>query len=255
MNLFRGLAVVVMVGALGSVARGQVPFEDTFDGPTLGSAWTQLGTGSYTVNGDLEFTTEQGDFHPVYEPIYGTPNHAFLMEPNAAAWTAVTRVRYNTPDQDYEQVNLLAYGENGSYVKVCYESGKYLNTYFQGQYASQTGGYGQIGEKIVDPMTDYFWLRLDREGDRYATFFSADTTTDPNSVVWTYLDQISLSLGDDPMGGIAGWNTNGFASGELAEFDYYRVGALIPEPATLLLLVGGGAVGLLRRRSAVAGGA
>ncbi len=247
MNAFRSVAVAFMVAGFVTAAQGQVPFEDTFDGPTLGSTWTAMGGGAYTVNGDLEFTTVQGDYHPDFRTAYGTPQHSFLMSPGVSEWTAVTRVRYNTPDEAYEQANLLAYGDNGSYVKVGYESGYFSNRYFQEQYAGQGGSHGVAGGQGTNPMTDYFWLRLDREDDRYAGFFSTDSTTDPNAVNWTYLGQVILAIGDDPMAGVGGWNTFPSPSGELAEFDYYRVGALIPEPTTLLLLLGGFAAALRRR--------
>ena len=98
-------------------------------------------------------------------------------------------------------------------------------------------------------QADYFWMRLDCQGNDYATYISSDITTDADAVQWTFAGSSYVGLGDSPWVGIGGWNCWPGPSGELAEFDYFRVGALIPEPTSIALLAGGiGLIGLRRRR-------
>ena len=48
----RSITVVAMVSlGLVSAVNAQTYFEDHFDGSALGSAWTAMGTGAYTVGG------------------------------------------------------------------------------------------------------------------------------------------------------------------------------------------------------------
>lgn len=53
------------------------------------------------------------------------PRHVFLIGPSPALteWMAIARVRYNTPNQAYEQVDVIVYEDNDNYVKCHYESG------------------------------------------------------------------------------------------------------------------------------------
>jgi regulation of enolase protein 1 (concanavalin A-like superfamily) len=204
-----------------------VYFEDHFDANALLPEWTAMGSGQYALlDGCLKFFTAQGDYHAPYEPTYGPPRHVFYVSPapGLTEWMAIARVRYNTPDQSYEQVDILTYEDNDNYVKVGYESGS-GHVYFRGMYETSEQGYGGMGLKSVgSAAAGFFWLRLDRQGDEYTAYFSTDSTADANAVAeWTLLDTHTAPLGDSPMVGIGGYNAMSYASGELAEFDYFRL--------------------------------
>ncbi len=236
--------IVLILAGLGVVANAQPLFEDHFDGTALAPEWIVWGDGPWTLSaGDLEFVTQAGDFEPGYEPIYGQPHHMFLLDVASGhdAWSAVTRVRYNTPDEAYEQVLLLAFEDADNYVKISYQKGGTIEHVLLKEHA----GVSIQQNALISPYSDYFWLRLDREGPTYTSAFSPDGTLDADLVTWTNLGSFDSPM-VNPLVGLAGWNTRASASGELAEFDYFR---LVPEPATLGML-GIGAMTLLRRRSA-----
>jgi hypothetical protein len=233
-----------VVGARGSM---YTFYEDHFDGSSLNPAWTAWGTGPYALVGsDLEFTTEAGDFHPNLEPTYGPPHHLFLVSAPAGTtqWQAAARVRYNTPNELYEQVNLSAFTDHDNSVKISYGRG---NGVVEHVLLSEHNGVvpPQIPHTVV-PYTGYFWLRLDRDGDNYAAYFSGSGTTDPDAVSWSYLGAFNNALGD-PAIGIGGWNGYSAPAGELAEFDYFRL-QVVPEPAATTLALTCVLAGCRRRR-------
>jgi hypothetical protein len=220
-------------------------YEDHFDTGSLNGAWTAWGTGSYALVGsDLEFITEAGDFHPNMEPTYGVPHHLFLVSAPAGItqWQAVTRVRFNTPNQVFEQVNLSAFTDSDNSVKISYGRGNGVVEHVL--LSEHNAAVPPQIPKTVQPYGDYFWMRLDREGDNYAAYFSGSGTTDPDAVNWSYLGGFNNALGD-PSIGIGGWNGYSAPAGELAEFDYFRL-QVVPEPSALAAAV----VALLTLRSA-----
>ena len=225
-------------------------FEDHFDGGTLNPAWIVWGSGPYSLVGsDLEFMTEQGDFHNAFEPIYGVPRHVFLIDPpdEFTQWTAVTRVRYNTPDEYHEQVDLIAFEDHDNSVKVSYNFRVSPPRYEHVVLSEQGGAVNQTAYNADPGYTDYFWLRLDRDGATYTAWASGDATADPDVVSWTLLGNKVNSL-SNPTIGIGGWNSYATPTGELAEFDYFRL-QIVPEPATATLLAVSGGL-LMRRRRA-----
>jgi len=221
------LVMVVGVGFV-SVAGAQTYFEDGFDGPTLDPNWNVMGAGSYSLTGgDLEFVTEKGGLVYDAEHTIGFPRHLFLVDPGSSLteWSAVARVRCNTPDQMYESVSLIAYKDDDNYVRLGYNygGGGITNSYL----AEYAGNYIEFGVSPRLTHTDYFWIRLDRQGDIYTAYISPDSTTDPDAVPWTTPGSHYVDLGSSPRVGIGGWNYGSGPSGELAEFDYFRVGALL----------------------------
>ena len=205
-------------------------YEDNFDGDALGPAWTVLGTGAYTVaGGTLSFHTQSGDFHPAYEATYGVPHHVFLIDPPSEAnqWSAVARVRFNTPDQAYEQVDLMAFTDHNNNVRLAYDATSAGSRWHV--VLSEQAGVASQTDSTTAAHSDYFWMRLDRNGTEYTGWVSNNTTTNPDLVEWTSMGRISNRL-VDPMVGIGGWNTFTSPSGELAEFDYFRL-QVVPEPA------------------------
>ncbi len=233
--------VLLATSVAGSVAADETIFEDAFDGPTLDAAWIRTGGGSYSlIDGDLEFVTEQGDYTFPFEQAYGLPRHGFYVDPGDAlrGWSAVTRVRYNTPDQMYEQVALIAYRDDDNFAKLAYNYGV-VGTLMG--FLIECGDTSfHAGAGAIPVQTDYFWMRMDRVGDDYTVYWSPDTTTDPEAVSWIYINTVSADLGDDPWIGIAGFNTDEVPSGELAEFDYFRLTASDSvETATLTVTTNG----------------
>lgn len=237
---------LVILCAFASFASAELIYEDGFDGAALNPAWTAWGSGPYSVNsGNLRFTTLPGDFVDVYQAQVGAPKHVFLVDvgPMYGEWSAIARVRYNTPTQTYQQVDVVAVDDAETNVKLSYERG-----------GGGVWSHGLISEfnppddsafVNVPQKTDYFWLRMD--GDRitntYTGFYSNDTTTDPALVAWTMTGQVTNPY-DIARVGIGGWNALA-SSGQLAEFDYFRVTGIVPEPAALALL---GVLGLVARR-------
>lgn len=66
-----GVSLLVVSSELAGVT---IYFEDHFNGSELDPAWEVMGTGSYNlVGGELEFMTQQGDYHVSFERTYGPP--------------------------------------------------------------------------------------------------------------------------------------------------------------------------------------
>jgi regulation of enolase protein 1 (concanavalin A-like superfamily) len=225
--MVRSLEAMLFCLLLASVADAGlvVYFEDHFDANSLLPEWAVLGTGAYDlVGGELEFVTEQGDYYNGYEYTYGPPRHVFYVSPSPGLteWMAITRVRYNTPDQAYEQADLIVYEDNNNYYKLRYEYGS-GNRYVSGMYETSEQGRGNTGG-ISGSHSGFFWLRVDRQGNRYDQYFSDEPSPDANDVHdWVHLGGKTVLLGDSPMVGIGGYNATSGPTGELAEFDYFRL--------------------------------
>lgn len=233
----RIMLVVMLCVFANSMAFGNLTtyYEDDFSGETLNPSWQPLGAGAYNlVDGDLEFATVAGDFVDDYESYWGAPQHAYVVAlPSfVTEFSAITRVRYNTPYDQYHQVDILAYQDNDTYVKNGYQMG---GTYLTHTWLSEYPGTYSEDEVFAETQTDYFWLRIDWDSETltYDTYFSASMTADPDEVNWTALGALYNPM-PYPMIGIGGWN--GAAEfGPLAEFDYFRV-QIVPEPASIAAL-------------------
>lgn len=225
--------LVIGLGLLAVVACANADmvtyYEDHFDGTTLNPAWTAWGTGAYSVaGGNLEFTTERGDFGHTYGDVIGFPKHAFLVTPPAGAtqWSAAARMRYNTPTTPYQQVDVFAFQDQYHYAKIAYQGSVHV-------LLQEQGSTGSSHDYSLPMHTDYFWMRLDRNGNTYTAYVSDTSTGDPDLVAWTLLGSIASTLAN-PQVGIGGWN-GPTTQGLQADFDYFRV-QVVPEPSAVALL-------------------
>lgn len=223
MSLQRISSAVVGLVLIASTASA-FTFEDEFDGPTLGPAWTAWGSGAYAfIDGNLKFVTEAGDFVNAYQGTYGPPKHVFTLgapHDDTDAWSARARLRFNTPDQTYEQVGLLAYGDADRYVKIVYYSPGYSPR--EWGMISEWPGNDPDAYAIAVTKIDYFWVRLDYEKatNTYTSYYSDETTTDPQAVSWNLIGSLTNPTpGLRP--GFGGWNSTSGPSGVLAEFDAF----------------------------------
>ena len=239
------IALVLLTVVVPTYAGLVTYYEDDFTSPTPNPAWTVWGTGTYNLTGsNLEFTTQQGDLLRAFQPLYGVPKHLFLITPppGSSQWSAVTRVRYNTPNLQHQQVDLVAFQDQNTYLKFDYQhSGGATQVH---ALLTEYGSTGVEHDFATPTHTSYFWMRVDRNGNTYTAYVSESPTTNPDLVAWTLQGSLT-SLLADPQVGIGGWNAEAIP-GQLAEFDYFRI--QVPEPATLTLLAAVALTGVGRRR-------
>jgi hypothetical protein len=240
------MAVALVLVGLGSAAQAQVLFQDHFNGPALDPAWQNPYGGSYYFSsGNLDFVTEQGDFTRWIEDTVGPEKHTFVVDVAASqsTWSAVVRVRYMNPDRNYERVQIYAWENDDRFLRLAYQRGG------GGRVVTYAANYDTSIDYSGDGATvtfyDYFWLRMDRSGDLYKAYWSADTTTDPDAVNWSLSNTATMPL-QNPSIAIGGANTWGGFTGKLAEFDYFRLS--IPEPGTAGAVLLGALLVLRRRR-------
>jgi hypothetical protein len=225
-----GMAVALGLLGLGSAAEGQVLFQDHFNGPALDPAWQNPYGGTYYFsNGNLDFVTEQGDFTTWFEDAVGPEKHTFVLDRAASesTWSAVVRVRYMNPDRNYERVQLYAWENDDRFLRVNYQHSTSFRVVQIVANYDDSISYYEDGPHVT--FNDFFWLRLDRSGDLYKAYWSADSTTDPDAVNWSLSNTATMPL-HNPSIAIGGANTFGGFVGKLAEFDYFRVS--VPEPGT-----------------------
>lgn len=196
-------------------------FEDDFNGSHLKPGWVVRGDGAHRVSGGtLLFTTQTGDLGR-----YGIePHHLFLIKPpeGCTQWTADARVKFK-PDEYYEQVAVVAYKDNANCLKVCYNYGGYKEgSGTLWAFYKFHEGKGTPGGYEVPRHDDYIWLRMVRDGNHYRAYASYDAATDPDAVNFSLVDVHAVEL-DGLMVGIGGWNSGMGPSGELAQFDYFRL--------------------------------
>jgi hypothetical protein len=240
-----GMLVALGLAGLGSIAQGQVLYEDHFNGPSLDPAWQNPYGGTYYFsNGNLDFVTEKGDFTRWIEDQVGPEKHTFVLDSAASqsTWSAVARVRYLNSDRNYERVQLYAWENDDRFLRFSYQYSISFHVVQIVANYDDSIDYYQDGPHVT--FNDYFWLRLDRDGDLYKTYWSADTTTDPDAVNWALSNTATMPL-SNPSIAIGGANTWGGFTGKLAEFDYFRLS--IPEPGTAGVVLLGAFLTLRRR--------
>lgn len=196
---------------------------DEFSGHALGRQWSWVRTpdpSTYAVSdGTLAWDTQAGDLHP---PTDNLP--AVLTEPAPhGAYMVQIKIKMSTPPtgccQNYVQGGLVAYNDDGHYIKLAsvsmwdtrqVEIGKNV-------YPQQTG-YPTYGNGVVGPVgRTWTYLRLVREPagqvDHYTAYSSIDGRQWDKGATWTQQASDHTKIGLISMAGA------GFTS----TFDYVRV--------------------------------
>jgi PKD repeat protein len=164
------------VGGGGGGGSAGPSYDDQFDGSTLDTErWNAIVRGDpatrEVANGQLTITTEPGD-------IYGTPNSDplpknFILqsaEHAGADWVIETKLS-GTIDGGYGQGGLIAYGDDGNYVKFDAISDAGNTRINRLELRSEVNGAVQGGSpadpQVPEGTTD-IWLRLTKTGNEYA---------------------------------------------------------------------------------------
>ena len=200
---------------------------DDFDGTALSSRWTVIrppATGGPTVaGGSLSWPTQQADLHPETP---GTPLASVLTEAAPSGnYVVEVKVAVNVPAegccQNYVQGGVVAYQNDGNYVKLA--SSSIFNTRqteFGKEVTPVPTGYPHYGNGVVGPVGDSTYLRIvhRRVGttDRYTSYSSLDGKHWDHGGTWT------ADLGSHPRIGLISMGGAGFTS----TFDYVHVSTL-----------------------------
>jgi regulation of enolase protein 1 (concanavalin A-like superfamily) len=190
---------------------------DEFTGSTVdGCRWTTVvrpdPAATRVTGGNLEIDTSTGD-------IYGTgntgPKNFTLQTPPSGDWTVETKVDGSAFNQAYHQGGLIAYLDDGNYVKLDYITDSATGRRIE--LRSEVGDAVQNPQPTANNLTQgVWWLRLAKQGDTYHGFYSADGTT------WTDIGQAVTNAA------VAGGKVGLFAFGVnqtqsvTAKFDYFH---------------------------------
>ncbi|NYI03850.1 ThuA domain-containing protein [Allostreptomyces psammosilenae] len=196
---------------------------DEFDGTELDACrWTGVvrpdAAARQVADGALRIDTSDGD---IYEGTATDPKNLVLQPAPTGDWTIETKVDASALDERYQQAGLMAYADDGTYVKF-----DYLVTNAPGEPVTRGIELrSEVDDTIVQPApnaspapTQGVWhLRLNKTGDTYTGSYSADGQT------WTTLPAVTNSgLGDGARFGVFALGGEQTAS-KPALFDYFRV--------------------------------
>ena len=195
---------------------GAVAFSDDFDGSTLAPGWTWVrepGAGTYAAeNGSFRFDTQAAD-------LFVDSNNASVLthELPSGNYAVETRVHLDVPAEgccfNFVQAGLVIYGNDDNFLKLAHVSiFETRQTEWAKELAPVPAGYPRYGNTVVGPPSDWTYLRVTKQGERYTAYTSLDGRTWVHGGTWTHsLDNARLGL--ISMGG----------SGFHARFDYVRV--------------------------------
>ncbi|HVQ95749.1 MAG TPA: ThuA domain-containing protein [Mycobacteriales bacterium] len=196
---------------------------DEFDGTALnGCRWDSIvredQSGYRVTGGNLEIDTTSGD---IYNSPNGTPKNFILQKAPAGDWTAETKVDGSTFNEAFQQGGLIAYADDGNYVKF-----DFITTNTAG--AAVARGLelrSEIGDVVQNPQPSLsnitattWWLRLVKQGTTYRGFYSSDGTN------WTELGAVTnTALGTGSKLGLYAFGVNQ-AAAKTARFAYFHLG-------------------------------
>ena len=177
-NTMKTTAVsILFTGSLlfASGARGQVVFQDNFDG-SINSAWI-------IKNNDASFysiSTNGLTLRCCSADMYGggtNYNNLFLItNPAPQDFVFTAKVRWmNLPTANYGQFALVAYDDAGSWARVDHVYGggnMFLEAFAMFSGTLATGDY--FSKKSFG--TNEFWIQMRKEGATYSEWFSTDGT-------------------------------------------------------------------------------
>ncbi|GAB3881743.1 hypothetical protein GCM10029964_038320 [Kibdelosporangium lantanae] len=190
---------------------------DEFTGTALDNCrWTTVvrpdPTAMRVTGGNLEIDTTKGD-------IYGTdnsgPKNFVLQTPPNGDWTVETKLDGSAFNEAYQQGGLIAYGDDGNYVKFDYvtdsATGKRI------ELRSEVGDAVQNPQPQTGNLTQgVWWLRLAKQGSTYRGSYSSDGTT------WTELSDpvTNTAIGSAKVGVFAFGASQ--AASKTGKFDYFH---------------------------------
>ena len=211
---------------------------DEFTGAALDKCrWSNIvreDPATYRVaGGNLEIDTSSGD-------IYGSPNsnpkNFVLQTAPSGDWTAETKVDGSTFNQQYHQGGILVYKDDGNYVKFDFITDNVAGAAVGRRIELRTeiGDVAPTGTANANNLTQGVWyLRLQKVGNDYHGFYSADGTTwaevtDANSPAKV----TNADVGATPKVGLFAFGVGQVAS-VTAKFDYFHItGAVAPPVET-----------------------
>ncbi|TCO47347.1 ThuA domain-containing protein [Actinocrispum wychmicini] len=200
-------------------ATATTPPNDEFTGTALNTCrWATVvrpdPTAERVTGGNLEIDTQTGD-------IYGTGNtnakNFTLQTPPSGDWTVETKLDGSAFTEAYQQGGLIAYADDGNYVKLDYVVDNAPGAVLVRRIELRS----ESGDVVQDPQPQatglgqgVWWLRLTKQGTTYHGFYSADGTT------WTDVGQAVTNALSGKVGLFAlGANQTG---SKTAKFDYFH---------------------------------
>jgi regulation of enolase protein 1 (concanavalin A-like superfamily) len=213
---------------------------DEFDGNRLDECrWNAIvrpNPSAYRVaDGHLQIETSDGD---IWEGSNTDPENFILQDAPDGDWTIETKVDGSALNEQYQQGGLMAYVDDGNYVKF-----DYVVDNAPGQAVSRRIELrSEIGDVVQEPqpgstsLSQGIWyLRLTKEGDTYRGSYSADGED------WTELAQAvtngPVSSGDTKVGVFALGGPQ--QETKTVRFDYFRIEQETETPSLDVSVVAG----------------
>ncbi|MDT7727047.1 MAG: cytochrome c [Actinomycetota bacterium] len=195
--------------------------DDEFDGTSLDSCrWSTVvrpdAATQRIAGGNLEIDTSKGE---IYGGDNSAPKNFTLQTPPAGDWTVETKVDGSAFTEAYQQAGLIAYGDDGNYVKIDYLTNNTAGSpVTRGiELRSEIGDVVQNPQSNIGDLTQGVWfLRLAKLGDTYRGFYSAD------GVSWTELGSLTNAAVANAKVGLFAFGVNQVAS-KTAKFDYFHL--------------------------------
>jgi len=205
-----GLACEPESGGGTALASGRAGLSDEFDGSSLDAKWSWYNLpASYTVG-----TTTPGQLHMVANRntnFGGSSDSGALLYQNTSGNFSIETKLTSDPAANFEKAGIMVRVNASNWVGLFYQAqnGKKV------ELTTKVGGVAN--DNIVDVTSSPIWLRLEREGQTFTSYYSKD------GAGWTSVWSGSVALNDSVAIGliIADGNAN---ADYAADFDFFRVG-------------------------------
>ncbi|MFD9740037.1 ThuA domain-containing protein [Umezawaea sp. NPDC059074] len=195
------------------------PGVDEFDGGALDTCrWDTVvrpdPTATRVTGGNLEIDTSRGD---IFGGDNSAPKNFFLQTPPAGDWTLETKVDASAFSEAYQQGGLIAYTDDGNYVKLDHvtnnQPGQAVNRRIE--LRSEVGDVVQNPQPEIGTTQGVSWLRLSKQGSTFRGYASTDGQT------WTSVGTVDNTAVGSAKVGLYAFGVGQTAS-KTAKFDYFH---------------------------------
>lgn len=195
-------------------------FKDDFEGSIEpGWKWVRENNSKWSLStnpGWLEITAGSGSAHA------GNSDNLLLRQIPTGNFELEIKLKFK-PTADFQIAGLIIYESAEKFIQygrafancedsICANDGLYMDMIIDGSFTGMN-----FAMPIPDPESDTMYLRLQREGNNYLSFFSEDGSK------WDVLGGHTSEMDPQFVGLVAGQSTTG---SQPAQFEYFIINSL-----------------------------